>query len=194
MSNEYNISSGTLVTTNIPEPVCCQQQTCCISKKPVNIWGVNLRSNIFWTYLIVVLIVIIALIYLHYGFNSSNASVPDTAPDTNIHWYSWIASFSLYIFIGYTSYIEAAPDTRRQNLLNITLYLNLIVAIFWGVTFFRLQNYFQAFWIILINIFLIIWWIYIIWDVDQLSALFIFIHLLLVLYAAYVNYQFYTAK
>ena len=165
------------------EPTC--------EKKPLCFLGFNLRSNIFWAYTVILVLVILLLVYIHFGFDTTNANVPDGTPSETVYWVGWVISFLIFWYVAYQGYIKAAPDTRRQNLLNIALFLNLALAVFWAVVFFRLQDYFQAFWIIIIIVFVVMWWIYLLWDVDQLGAFFLFIHLVFVIYAAYINYQFY---
>jgi len=180
-----------LVAGPVPgvRPAECCEPVC--QKPPLCIFGFNLRSNIFWAYTVILVLVLLLLVYIHFGFDSTNSNVPDAAPSETVYWVGWVITFFIFWYVAYQGYMKAAPDSRRQNLLNVALFLNLALAVFWAVVFFRLQDYFQAFWIIILIVFVVAWWIYLLWDIDQMGAFFLFIHLVFVIYAAYINYQFY---
>lgn len=163
----------------------------CREYKPVCFLGINVMSSIFWAYLLIILIVAVVLVIL--WFNSSypgTMTPPDDAPSGSFFLASFIVSIITFIWAGYFGYIRSAPDYRHQNLLNLAFALNVIVGLFWAVVFFYLSQPADAFWLITILVLLNIFWIFLIWNIDRISAYFLLIHLVFVAYIAYVNYNF----
>lgn len=161
----------------------CLDEDPCNPRKKIMFLGFDINSPIFWAYFVIVVVTGILLYYIHFGTNLELLNTP-----TGSYLIGWIISFVIFLWAGYFGYIAAAPDYRRQNLLNIAFALNLILAVIWAVLYFQLEQPFEAFWIMLILIFVVLWWIYLLWDVDRLSAYFMFIHLAFVIYYAYLNF------
>lgn len=185
-------------TQNIPceckeEVVCCKppdycnhclDEDPCNPRKKIVFLGFDINSPIFWAYFIIVIVTGVILYYIHFGTNLELINTP-----TGSYLVGWIISFLIFLWAGYFGYIAAAPDYRRQNLLNVAFALNLILAVIWAVLYFQLEQPFEAFWVMLILILVVIWWIYLLWDVDRLSAYFMVIHLSFVIYYAYLNFE-----
>lgn len=167
---------------------CPEKEQCCGRKKHV-ILGIDITSPIFYTYLFIIIVTAVLLLWLHFGFNPETQNIPNGTPPTTLYLFQWIFSLVVFIFAGYHGYINAAPDYRRQNLLNLALSLNLILAIVWAILFFRMEQPFEALWVMVGLVLVVIWWIYLIWDVSRISAYLLFIHLIFVIYYAYINYD-----
>lgn len=159
--------------------------------KPICLFGINITSSVFWAYVVILVITAVVLVYFWFQSNyPGNLKVPAGAPTGATLLASWIIAFLVFIWVGYNGYILAAPDYRHQNLLNIALALNIIIGVFWAILFFYSLRPNEAFWLIIIEIIVCIWWIFLIWNIDKLSAFFLFIHLIFLFYFAYINYQF----
>lgn len=159
--------------------------------KPVYILGINIASSIFWAYLIIILIAAFIIVYIYLNSKyPGNLIVPPEAPSGSFYIASWVFAMFAFVYTGYVGYVKASPDFRHQNLLNLAFGLNIIVGIFWAILFFNLLQPSESMWLIIINILITLWWIFLIWKIDMMAGLFLIIHLIFIAYTAYINYLF----
>ena len=152
-------------------------------------------SGAFWAYIIITIIfaVVVALLandaYCSDWLGSSAYGNRSRAfPNPALF---FTVSFIMVLFIIWTAYrghIGAPTDSYRYTLI-ITYVINLVLILVWSYLLFTRRDPKSAFLVSVLLILTTIWWIWLIWPIDQVASGLLVLYLIWLVYLAWSSFQ-----
>jgi tryptophan-rich sensory protein len=142
-------------------------------------------SGSFWAYVVITVIVVLIIAMIAYdGYCLRPIDPQSPLGNASMFFVGGFISMLLIIWAAYRGHISALVDRYRYALI-FTYVISLILIIVWGYLFFDQQNYKAAFLTSFVLILLTVWWIYILWPLDQIASSLLVLYLLWLIYLAY---------
>ena len=145
-------------------------------------------SGAFWAY--VVITAIVGVIGALFAFDSyrdpwlRNLKKSAAFPTETIFFVGSFIALLFIIWAAYRGHIEA-PDDMYRYVLIYTFVINLILIIIWAAVFFSRRDPKTAFFVALLLILVTVWWIWLVWPIDQVAGTLLILYLIWLVYVAW---------
>lgn len=151
----------------------------------------NITSPL-WAYIIVSLgIGVLGGLFTQQGLNSSWYQSMSKAPIQPPSWFFFAIWTVIYIILGYAAYI-GYKKTGNQ-IFNVLFAANLFFNVAWCYAFFVARKPQLALLLILLLFITVVWLIVLLWNVDRIAAVLLFVYAGWLMVAGYLNW-YYTAQ
>lgn len=152
-----------------------------------------LISGAFWAYIIITIILAIAVALLANDaycsdWLGSSGNRSTAFPNSALF---FTVSFIMVIFIiwgAYRGHIGAPTDSYRYTLI-ITYVINLVLILIWGYLLFTRRDPKSAFLVSVLLILTTVWWIWLLWPIDQVASCLLVLYLIWLVYLAWASFQ-----
>ncbi len=148
----------------------------------------HLISGAFWAYVVITIIVgIIGAFFAFDSFRDPRLRNLKKSAAFPTETFFLISGFIILLFIIWAAYRGhiGAPDDGYRYLLIITFVINLVLILIWSAVFFSQRDPKTAFFIALLLILSTVWWIWLLWPIDQAASGLLILYLVWLIYIAW---------
>lgn len=142
-----------------------------------------------WVYLLISLgIGAMGSVFTQQGTNSAWYQSMEKAPIQPPNWFFFVIWTAIYIILAYAAY--TGYQKTGNQIFNILFIVNLVLNLAWCYMFFVARQPYWSLLIILLLLITVIWLIVLLWNINRVAAVLLFIYAGWLMVATYLNWYY----